>query len=197
MEIDSGNLSDTVLWNACVLALCGWCQPDGNSTNNLSCSICNRQVSRTDKPFNPISEHRFYCPWAQVESSPPAPNMSSLPPSSSSSSSSSAVMNDTALENYFPGWELTLNSLISLSTQFSAVKRQSLNTNVTTTTDDNAEETNFNAEEVFKKVKSLLDSTIVGVRRPLPVPDPDIANIHSAVSGSIPPTSYSYEGSKK
>ena len=186
MEIGASNLPDMLLWNACVLALCGWCKPEEGSIKNLSCSICNRHVSRTDKPFNPISEHRFYCPWAQVESPPPAPDLSSLLPLSSSSSD---ITNDAALEYYVPGWELTLNSLISLSTKFRVLKRQSLDPK-DATTDDNLEGANVNAEEVFKKVKSLLDSTIVGVRRPVHIPDPNVANIHSAVSGSIPPSSY-------
>ena len=184
MEIESSDLSDTMVWNACILALCGWCKPDDCDARNLSCSICNRQVSRTDKPFNPISEHRFYCPWAQVES----PTIT--PTAHPSSSSSADSKHNTILDSHIPGWEMTLNSLLSLSTKFQALKRQSLDPNVATSGHYDAEDSSLSPEEVFKKVKSLLDSTIVGVRRPLPLPDPNVANIHSAISGSIPPNSY-------
>ena len=81
--------------------------------------------------------------------------------------------------------------------RFRSLKRQGLDaTGAVNENNIGTGETTFNAEEVFKKVKSLLDSTIVGVRRPVPVPDPNIANIHSASSGSIAPSSYQTPHSK-
>ena len=97
-------MSESLIKKACVLSLCGWCEPENTESRSISCHICNRHVNKVDKPFNPLTEHRFYCPWAQVES-----------PQQTASSSSSPTPG-RSLRDGIPGWKLTLNSLVSLST---------------------------------------------------------------------------------
>lgn len=81
-------------------------------------------VGKLDKSFDPISEHRFYCPWAHVEADPGS-------------------------EGSMPGWRLTLQSLLSLTERKSLkrpVIREVQNPN------DSPAEVFLDAATVFKKV---------------------------------------------
>jgi hypothetical protein len=126
--------------SAVYLSLCGWACPDEEQTDSLSCMICSRVVRKQQgKSFNPIHEHKFYCPWAQVE-----------------------VDGQTDVEEGSPGWKLTLQALILFVTNTKTQKRVMVGhlPGESTSSAPSVEPDPSMAGDIFKRVKIILDSSV-------------------------------------
>lgn len=141
----SGDVNTGITAQSCsmmYLSLCGWSCADDHPTDNLTCLICSRVVRKqTTKPFNPLKEHKFYCPWAQIDT-PIA-----------------------AEEEDSPGWKLTIQTLISFVASSKPQKRAMVSTSHPTSSyaDQAIDLPTLPADDVFKRVKTILDSSLSNI----------------------------------
>jgi hypothetical protein len=177
LKLSGGDSAFSFSSSAMYLSLCGWSclDHDDRHSDAITCAICSRVVRKHSKPFNPLLEHKFYCPWAQIDAN--------------------VADQSTAIDDRdnIPGWKLTLLSILSIdSNGRRAQKRQSFvgrgaNYSIIRAPVNNlnpeSTETAMSPEGIYKRVRAILDST-VSCMPPTYVPRPADMEVSERVAAS-------------